>query len=397
MKNIILLTAVFISIIACSDSNTENSNNDNGKEKLQKMTDSLVNYYRTEKNITDGGFLLKIKTPVEDYFVSSGIFPEPTPNSHIRVASITKTFTAAAIMLLHQEGKINIQDFITGFMPGTNTLYVPDSPEYNIPNKNEITIEQLLQHRAGVFDITNTEIPNDVNQPYAGQLYTDYVMGLPGNKYHTFNFDELVGVVASNNLSYFPPGQDYHYSNTGYNILGKIIERASGQTYSEFLNNEFFIPLALNSTSSVWEGTDVEIPTPAIESYLFIDGVKTNTTKENMSPHVSEGNIISSPDDITRWMKALLTGQAGINMANVEIMKDCISTGVGGYGLGISCSDGLGFGHNGAHMSFISIDFYDPQTDITILLTANFWDLADIFGQLEGMADFAVSAVKIFK
>lgn len=394
MKNFLILGVLFIMITSCSDSSPDGTTNDGENQELQRITDSLTNYYRTQRNIPEGGFLLKIISPSKNYFVSSGISPEPTPNSHIRIASLTKTFTAAAIMLLYQQGKINIYDTINGNMTGTDIPYLPNSSGYNIPYKNQITIEQLLQHRAGVFDVTNTLIPNDASQPYAGKIYTDYVMELVGNEYHTFTFDELIGVVADNNLSYFPPGQEYHYSNTGYNILGKIIERASGETYSDFINNQFLIPLALTNTTSVWNGTDIDIPVPLIESFLYEDGSKTNTTKQNMSPHVSEGNIISTSDDITKWMKALFTGQAGINMTNVQKMEDCISTGNGGYGLGVSCMDNLGYGHNGAHYSFISIDFYNPQNDITVLVSANFWDMSDIYSQIGGMTEFAALAEK---
>lgn len=395
------LISVFISSItsSCSDDDPVTSGGDLKSEELQRIVDSLTNYYHTERSITSGGFLVRINTNSGSYFASSGITPSSQLNSHFRIASITKTFNAASIMLLHQEGKVNIDDYISGNFPGTTTPYLPATPDYDVPYKDEITIKQLLEHRAGVFDVINDPIPASVPEPYAGQLYVNYILETPGMEHHTFTFDELVGLVSRYQLSISPPGLMYHYSNTGYNILGKIIERASGMTWSEFNKVNFFLPLNLINTSSVWSGDDDNIPSPLIESFMYDNGIKTNTTLQNMSPHVSEGNLISTPEDITRWMTLLLTGQAGINMSNVERMKEVIPTGQGNakYGLGLSYIDGLGYGHNGAHVSFLTADYYNPDTGITILLISNFWDYDEIIAQGNGMAEFALNAVRIFR
>jgi len=383
-------------ISSCSeDSVTGGSNLKN--EKLQNMVDSLTNYYYTQRNITSGGFLVKINTSSGNYFASSGIVPSPQESSHLRIASITKTFTAAAIMLLHQQGKLNINDFITGNFPGTNTPYIPQTPDYDVPYKDQITMKLLLEHRAGVFDVTNDKIPTSVQQPYAGQLYAVYIMDLPGNEFHTFTFDEMVGVAATNDLSYFPPNQQYHYSNTGYHILGKIIERASGQTWSQFVETNFFQPLGLNNSSSVWRGDDINIPAPFIESFVYTNGIKINTTVQNYSTHVAEGNIISTPADISKWMTLLITGQTGVNTSSVDQMKMVIPTNEPGlnahYGLGICHIDELGYGHGGALLSYLLIDFYNPDTGTTILVAANFWDLEIVVAQNNGMIEFAKNAV----
>lgn len=397
-KQILFYCLVSLIISSCSD-DPLTGNSDLKSIELQRIVDSLTNYYYTERNISSGGFLVRIKTNSGNYFASGGITPSPELNSHFRIASITKTFNAASIMLLHQQGKINIDDYISGNMPGTSTPYLPASPDYDVPYKDQITIKQLLEHRAGVFDVINDPIPASVPEPYAGQLYVNYVLETPGMEHHTFTFDELVGLVSRYQLSISPPGLGYHYSNTGYNILGKIIERASGLTWSEFNKINFFQPLGLNNTSSVWRGDDDNIPSPMIESFMYDKGIKTNTTLQNMSPHVSEGNLISTPDDITRWMNFLLTGKAGINMSNVDRMKEVLPTGQNNsyYGLGLAYIDGLGYGHNGAHVSFLTADYYNPDTGITILLISNFWDLDEIGAQGTGMAEFAINAVKIFQ
>ncbi len=400
MKNKLMIFLLYgFLFISCSDS-TVNNSEVKTNEILQRMTDSLALYYKTQYNITHGGFFLKIAKSPDDFFVSANVNPDLTINYHYRIASVTKTFTAAAIMLLHQQGKINIYDIITMNIPGTTTPYVPDDANWDLPFKNKITIELLLQHRAGVFDLKNQMIPESVSQPYAGQFYIEYIKNLPGNSRHTFTFDELAGVISENNLYNFAPNPgEYHYSNTGYSTLGKIIERASGMSYSDFLNQNFFMPLGLDNTISVWNGDDVVIPSPKIDSYLYDSGTMTNTTEDNMSANVAEGNLISSPADVTRWINMLLTGHAGVNMTNVELMKQVVPTGTNGdaYGLGIAYIPGIGYGHNGAHLSYLDLAAYNPEKGITVLVGSNFMYVPALEEQIGSMTQLVKNAMTVLE
>jgi len=378
-------------------SKQEVSNTPDTKAELQRLTDSLVNYFHTKMNVIEGGLFLKVVSPKGEYLVSSGISPVVAENSHFRIASNTKTFTAAAIMLLYQEGKLNIDDFITGTFTGTNVTYLPETPDYDLPFKSRITIKMLLQHRAGVFDVTNTGIPITINKPYAGQIYPQYVRRLPGQNFHTFTFDELIGIVSANDLYYFVPGKDFHYSNTGYNVLGKIIERASGMSYSDFITTRFIEPLQLNNTKAVWKGTDITIPSPEIKSYLNLNGTDSNTTEDNMSAHVAEGNLISTPEDLAKWIKLLITGQAGVSSANVALMEMVLPVGgvIGTYGLGLVYDEGLGYGHDGGHLSYISFMRYNPVNDMTIVMLFNF--INDVDAQDIKLAEFGLRVVDVCK
>ncbi|HMS66339.1 MAG TPA: serine hydrolase domain-containing protein [Ignavibacteria bacterium] len=401
MKIKFILFLIFsVWFASCTDSTVENNNTDNTNALLQNMTDSLTNYYQSQYNITEGGFFLKIATAADNFFVSSNVSSDFNSDYHYRIASITKTFTAASIMLLHQQGKINIYDNITMNMPGTNSPYVPDDANWNLPFKDQITIELLLQHRAGVFDLKNQIIPANLQQPYAGRFYADYVRGLPGNNEHTFTFDELAGIGSLKNLYNFAPNpNEYHYSNTGYSTLGKIIERASGMTYTEFLRQNFFIPLELNNTFSPWNGSDMQIPSPGIASYLYENGSMIITAQDNMSANVAEGNLISSPSDVAKWINLLLKGNAGVNKANVELMKQVLPTGTGGdaYGLGIAYIPGLGYGHNGAHLSYMDIAAFNPDTGNTMLVGSNFMYVAGLAEQITSMANLVKSGLTVVR
>lgn len=364
---------LLLPIICCCFTFTFNSckKNRNTIEKeeiqvsLQKIADSVYNTFNKKWSIDNHGVLIYVTGPSGVNMVSSNIKEIPTPESDFRVASISKTFTAAAIMLLHQQDALNINDFINNYLPNTTA--------YNIPFKNQITIKQLLQHRSGVFDITNQNMPDDIDAPFAGKKYEDYIRDQDDQ--HTFTFDELVGLNAKFKLSTASPGAGFYYSNTGYNILGKIIEVVSGISYSDFITQKFIIPLGLINTYSIWEGSDVEMRPPYINSTLYLKGRDgLETSKDNVSVHVTEGNIVSSPKDITTWIKLLLTGKAGVNSSNVALMKEMLpaDAGHGVYGLGMVYNEELGYGHNGIHKSYVSCLRYNPKNGITVLVVANF-------------------------
>ena len=369
MKNN-LVVAIILLLTACGDGSSVSSD-----PALTQMLETQWAEYAATVPQSAGGIALYIRTPKGDYFASTGM-ENVSPDTHFRAASNTKTFTSAAIMLLHQEGRLNIDDLITSNIPGTDEPYVPDTTDYDVPYKDLITIRQLLSHRAGVFDIGNDIIPPTCDVPYAGEYYTLYVRRQDDN--HTFSTDELVGAVARCNLSYFKPGEDYHYSNTGYSILVKIIERVSGLSYAEFLEQRLFAPNDLFETTAPSQGNDRAIPEPTVPGYYLLDGQFHSIDNDNMSENVGEGNLISTPVDLARWIRRLTTGQAGLSADSVSQMTECAShfsdTACYGFGLMIANGAQTGIGHNGAHFGYMSLMLHDPVKDITSVLFANFLD-----------------------
>ncbi len=374
---IILITIAFI-LSACKENIIETIP-DNLQGELQTMLENEYASYTKDNPDFVGGFALQIKSKRGNYFVSKGMGKNITNQIHFRAASNTKTFTSAGILLLYQRGLLNINSFITDTIPGTTELFIPDLPEFNIPYKNEITIWQLLSHRAGVFDVTNTSIPNTVlaNVPYKGKLYLEYIMATDPN--HTFTFDELLGVVAICELSYFPPGTDYHYSNQGYSLLGKIIERVSGKTYKQFMMDEFVNPLGLTGTTFPDKGDDQIIPNPFVNGYIQAEQLGIlDVTESNMSGNVAEGNLLTTADDLSKFIRMLLKGDGGLNLNTINnTMMDCRATGdvgAGGYGAGLMHWNNMGYGHNGAHEGFLSYMVGDPENDLAIVLFTNSWN-----------------------
>jgi len=375
--------------------------------ELSKNLASDWNAYITNKPNFHGGVAMQILSPKGDYFISSNMGQGMNNRYHFRTASVSKTFTAAAIMLLHQKKLLNIDDTITDSIPGTKDPYLPETEEYDIPYKNEITIRMLLMHRAGVFDISNNPIPENrfsFNKPYVGQSYLRYMEKYDPN--HTFTFDELVGVVADNQVSFFKPGEKYHYSDTGYSILGKIIERVSQKSYAEFVKESLLIPNGLTSTTVTTDGTDQTMPEPFTRGYDWADGQIEDVTHSNMSPHVAEGSVTTTPHDLALWAKRLFTGQAGLTKETVQMMMDaCTSTGgeatsAGAYGLGLLCSKN-GYGHNGAHEGYLSNMVYNPKTDTSYVIFTNIWncqtcatDLESLKGELKVMDEITSNVLQ---
>jgi D-alanyl-D-alanine carboxypeptidase len=193
----------------------------------------------------------------------------------------------------------------------------------------------------------------------------------------------------------FPPDSEYRYSNTGYALLAAVLERVSGLRYDQFMAQNFFLPLGLERTRAPYLGTDQTVDSPFYVGYLTRNGVATDSTLDNLSENVGEGNIITTTHDLARWIRALLNGQTRLGPSAVEQMTQMRPTGDvnGSYGLGIAYDSTLGYGHAGAHVGYMTIAFYDPQADTNIVVMVNNLDADDVLGEVNLLNDIA-AAVK---
>lgn len=369
------------------------------KESLQQTLDRHLAHYKGKFPGKTIGFGLYIKSTekgnYQDIYVSSGFPKEYGDAIQFRGASTTKTFTAAAILKLQQEGKLNIDDLITNSIPGTNKPYIPATGDYAIPYKDKITIRLLLQHRAGVFDLTNSPIPDSVHAPYAGQKYIDYIMAQQGED-HTFTLQEMISVVAKNHLSYFEPGTAFHYSNGGYHLLAVIIERVSGKRYDQFLQDEFLTPLQMTHTHFPYLGSDQSMPSPYVSGWLNINNNLTEVDKDNVSFAIADGNIITTPADLAIWANALYGSNTILNadlrfqmIAVIPTNEEHVT-----YGLGTESNPpDIGYGHNGARPAYMTIMRYHPESHASYVLFCNFLDLDNFAAQGEDLANIVREAI----
>jgi D-alanyl-D-alanine carboxypeptidase len=350
------------------------------EKQIYTSVDSVRVALERSNNIEVPSLNVYIQTPDDIYFVSTtSQGTEPVRrNTNYRFASVTKNFTATAILYMHQLKWLNIKDQVTAAIPGSNQPYVPTGTAWNFPYKQEVTIEQLLKHSAGVYDLDNDTVPG-----YNGLPYTEYMVQQDPN--HQFTSSELVGVLTEKNISYWAPDQGYHYSNTGYTILGEIIARVYSQragtvkTYGDFLRDKVYgkeskVPLSL---SFVHDALDQQLPQPYVKGRIITETGIEITDKVNMSQHVAEGNGIGTMEHLNKYIRTLMKGENILSKETVQMMQHTPGPEAGNpYSLGCTLFPNLGYGHNGATNGYLNLVCYDPLTDVSIVVMLPLWDLS---------------------
>ena len=247
-------------------------------------------------------------------------------NNHFKIASLTKTYTAAVVLQLVAEGKLALDDTVEQRLPGL------------IPNGNKIIIRQLLNHTSGLAEFEND--PRYL-KPY-----------LAGNFAYRWTPRQLVRMGVSHKPT-FAPGRGFSYSNTNYVVAQLIVERATGRTLGAELKRRIFAPLHLDETSFP---TKPGLPSPYAHGYMLL-GKPPATDVTGLSPSLAPGSggIVSTAEEIADFYSALLSGRV-LRPAQLKAMKTLVSERTGktiktgsGYGLGIgrlgsSCG---GWGHSG--------------------------------------------------
>ncbi len=200
-----------------------------------------------------------------------------TPRSIFQTGSVGKQFTATAVMMLVEDGKIGLDDKITS--------YFPEAP----PAWKEITVRHLLTHTLGIPDYGGDE----------DLMYKDVI-----NLHQDYTEDELVGKFAALPLN-FRPGETWSYSNTGYVLLGVLIHRVTGKFYGDFLRERIFEPLGMNSTRIISE-EDI-IPNRS-SGYRLVSGQLKN--QDWVAPSLNttaDGALYTNVLDMAKWDAALYT------------------------------------------------------------------------------------------
>ena len=257
------------------------------------------------------------------------------PKTRFRLGSVTKQFTAMAVLELEAMGKLKVTDTVKTFFP-------------DYPGGEKITVHHLLSHTSG--------IPNFTDLP-------DYV------KTQTLPSPVLQTVERFKNLPLdFAPGEKYSYSNSGYVLLGAIIEKVTGGTYEAFLNENIFRPLGMKGSG--YDRTALIIPDRAA-GYEFPDDAMANAAYLDMSiPHAA-GALYSTVEDLYTWDRALYTDKL--------ISKDALSrmfTPVkGNYGYGWMIGSFAGhktIRHGGGINGFTSDITRFPDDDACVIVLNNF-------------------------
>jgi D-alanyl-D-alanine carboxypeptidase len=190
-----------------------------------------------------------------------------TPETVFQIGSPTKQFTATAVMMLAEEGKVGLGESIARYQEGLPARW------------NGVTVRHLLDHTSGIKSFTS--LPDVMAR----------LTFLPTSR------DEILALVADEPLE-FAPGERYAYNNTGYYLLGHIIEQASGQPYGDFLHGRIFAPLGMDATRV--NNMDDILPHRA-SGYVWAENRWWNARPTSMTWAFSAGALVSTVLDLARW------------------------------------------------------------------------------------------------
>lgn len=279
-----------------------------------------------------------------------------SPSHKFRIGSITKQFTSIAILKLAEEGTLDLQDSLKDYFPDLKGNY-------------QITIEHLLTHTSGITDYTTkTEW-----LPKYSKLFTS-----PNQVYDYIRQDELR----------FIPGSKYEYNNSGYHLLGLIIEQVSKRSYAEYLNENIFAPLNMANTL-VLDSKEV-ISDMAMGYDIFSDFISYPEYVHPAQPF-SSGSLVSTTGDLQKWYTGLFSGKI-ITKEMLEkackpfVLNDGTQTNYG-YGWQVkNMDDQLVIHHNGSYPGYISEVQYFPETGILITALSNAMPLSRLMKELTALS-----------
>ena len=256
-----------------------------------------------------------------------------TSDTIFRIGSITKQFTAAAILLLQERGQLTLDDPISEHLS-------------DFPSGDSITIYHLLTHTSGLQNYTDLSSFNKViNDTLSPEQVMDLFKDFPLK---------------------FAPGSQFNYSNSGFIVLGVIIERLTGMTYQDFMVNEVFQPLSMSNSGYA---TNTSSDSQVAQGYSA-DG--NSTVFIDMSLPYSAGSLISTVSDLAMWDRALYE----TNLLSDDSKAQMFTPNLEQYALGwrissVADSEETVYVHSGNISGFSSIIMRFPQSEKVIIILAN--------------------------
>jgi D-alanyl-D-alanine carboxypeptidase len=322
------------------------------------------------------GTMVLLRTPQGEFVFGygatelGGTMP-PRADTHFRIASNTKTMTAAVIVLLAQEGKLRFDDPVSKYAS-------------RVPNGDNITISELLKMRSGLFNYT-----------FAPEL----AESLDHDRARVWTTEELLA-IAFKHPPVFAPGSEYDYCNTNYALLGLIAEKVEGAPLARIFQDRLFGPLGMKDTL-LPASTSNTIPAPYANGYLYgsssyaladapypadlIAAARAGTLKpnddtgQNPSYALAAGGVISTANDLGTWMRALVDGQ----IFDTDYQRQWLdspepedpSKPLGqkyGYGIAqMTFGSNSFYFHGGEMPGYNSFMSYDPANDVTLIIWTN--------------------------
>ncbi|PQA95786.1 serine hydrolase [Chryseobacterium shigense] len=259
-----LLTAFLFLLFICENTKAQT---------YEKKTDSLILTGFGHQNEPGGAFLVSKKGKIiyRKAFGKANLELDAnmTPDHVFQIGSMTKQFTAVAILMLEQQGKLNVGDPIS--------KYIKD-----YPSGDKITIHHLLTHTSGIKDFTKMKALSTIAQKEMKP--------------------EMMVDFFKNETADFAPGEKFDYNNSGYVVLGYIIELVSGQTYEDFIKKNIFEKARMSHS---YYATDRQLIPKRAYGYHQKEYGFVNKTMISFSVPFSSGSLMSTVDDMLKWQQAL--------------------------------------------------------------------------------------------
>lgn len=313
-------------------------------QPLKSRLDSLINKQFSNPNDPGGVFMIaRNGKPIYQKVVGKSNIETRTDlsvESVLQIGSMTKQFTAIAILLLEQEGKLKVEDPMSKYLP-------------DYPNGHKITIHHLLTHTSGIKDFTKMKALKEIAQKeMSPKMMVDFFKNEPVD---------------------FMPGEKFDYNNSGYIVLGYIIELLTGQSYQDFIEEKIFRKIGM--TNSFYASDRKIIPKRAYGYQLKETGL-VNKTIINYSVPYSSGALMSTLADLLKWQNALRD--------HIILKKEYADKAFQAYQLNNGEMHGYGYGwhirnnegiitreHGGSIFGFKSMAIYIPKEDVYIVGLTN--------------------------
>jgi CubicO group peptidase (beta-lactamase class C family) len=260
-----------------------------------------------------------------------------TATTNYRLASVTKQFTAASILLLAEDSRLKLDDHVRKWLPSLPKVAEP------------ITIRHLLTHSSGLIDYEDV-----IPATFKPQLHDADVLRL----------------LESQDRTYFKPGSSYRYSNSGYALLALIVERASGRTFATFLRERIFQPLGMTNTVAHEEG--ISTVSNRAFGHTQEQGRWSRTDQSQTSAVLGDGGIYSSIDDLAKWDAALYDGRllrpSSLQAAFAPATRTDDPEVEYGFGWRIT---GETLWHSGETVGFRNVIVRYPKRHLTVVVLTN--------------------------
>jgi len=260
-----------------------------------------------------------------------------TSTTNYRLASLTKQFTAAAVLMLSEEGVLSLDDPVSNWLPSL--------PEFGAG----ATLRHLLTHTSGLLD---------------------YEELIPPERAAPVRDADVLRLIESEKRTHFPPGRDYRYSNGGYALLALVVQAASGLSFASFLRDRIFMPLGMSGTVAHEEGVSTVVN--RAYGYSPVDGGWKRTDQNLTSAVLGDGGVYSSIEDLAKWDAALCDDR----LLRLESLRLAFTPATAtddpatNYGFGWRIT-GETVWHSGESIGFRNVIVRWPERRLTVLLLTN--------------------------